>query len=537
MADETTDHDDETALPVVRMRRPRWGDPGAPAELPAAAAALVGAGVGATDVVDPDDVALPAPAVPDAARAALTDLLGSGHVTDDRRERIDHTRGYSTPDILALRHGDGSDAPDLVVTPGSHDDVLGILTICAEHRVAVVPFTGGTSVVGGLAPQRDGFSGVVSVDMGRLDRLVAVDEISRTATLQAGLRGVRAEELLRAKGYTLGHFPQSYEGAGIGGYAATRSAGQSSAGYGRFDEMVEHIVLATPRGTVEVGTAPRSAAGPDLRQLLLGSEGVFGIITEVTVRVRPAPTHRIFEGWRFDDFDSGAAALRALAQDGPMPTVLRLSDEVETSINLADPGELGVDAGGCLVVVGYEGRDDEVQRRRAAVTDALRAAGGVSAGTEPGEAWRTGRFRAPYLRDPLLDAGVLVETLETVTFWSRLNDVKAAVTAALTDALTDQGTPPLVMCHISHVYASGASLYFTVVCPQADDPIAQWSAAKSAANTAIRQAGASITHHHGVGRDHRDGYHDEIGNLALDALRAVKHTLDPEGVCNPGVLI
>ncbi|MGV9712626.1 FAD-binding oxidoreductase [Gordonia sp. NPDC003424] len=531
------DRADETDLPVVGMRRPLWGDPDAVTELPEAARALAGPDAAARPAVDPADIALAASAVPDAVRNALADALGAVHVSDTHDDRIAHTRGYSTPDLLALRAGDATDAPDLVLTPGSHDEVLRVLEICSSHRVAVVPFTGGTSVVGGLTPDRSGFDGVVSVDTRRLDQLVEIDEISRTATLQAGLRGVAAEALLRSKGYTLGHFPQSYEGAGLGGYAATRSAGQSSAGYGRFDEMVEGLVLATPRGTIELGTAPRSAAGPDLRQLVLGSEGAFGIITAVTVRIRPAPTQRVFEGWRFDDFDAGATALRSLAQDGPMPTVLRLSDETETAINLADPSKIGADAGGCMVIVGHEGDADDVGRRRATTTATLERLGGRAAGTEPGEAWRAGRFRAPYLRDPLLEAGVLVETLETVTYWSRLTDLKQAVTDALTATLTAQGTPPLVMCHVSHVYAAGASLYFTVVCPQTDDPRAQWAAAKTAANDAIGAAGASITHHHAVGRDHRSAYHVEIGDLALESLRAVKRTLDPAGICNPGVLL
>lgn len=526
---------DETALPAVEMRRPRWGDPTVVTELPDVARAL--AGDHASAAVDPAQIPLAEPRVPRLARAALVGALGDAHVSARHADRIAHTRGYSTPDILALRAGDATDAPDLVLTPGSHDEVCRVLEICTEHRVAVVPFTGGTSVVGGLAPVAAGFAGVVSVDLRRLDRLLAVDEISRTATLQAGLRGVRAEALLRAKGFTLGHFPQSYEGAGIGGYAATRSAGQSSAGYGRFDEMVEGIVLATPRGILDIGTAPRSAAGPDLRQLVLGSEGTLGVITAVTVRIHPAPAERVFEGWRFDDFTAGATALRSLAQDGPMPTVLRLSDETETAINLADPASIGADAGGCLGIVGFEGSADDVGRRHAATITTLTRLGGTRLGTAPGEAWRTGRFHAPYLRDPLLDAGVLVETVETVTYWSALHDLKAAVTTALTDALTETGTRPLVLCHISHVYAAGASLYFTVVCPQTADPIAQWAAAKHAANNAIRRLGASITHHHAVGRDHRTAYHDEIGPLALDALRSVKHTLDPAGICNPGVLL
>ncbi len=546
---------DETAIPVVGMLRPRWGDPARTAELPGAAAALAGDREAAAGV-DPDTISPALSTVDAAVREDISAVVGADNVSDADAARVQHTRGYSTPDILRLRAGDADDAPDLVVYPGDHDEVVAILRVCSERRIAVVPFTGGTSVVGGLTPDRAGLAGVISLDLRRLDRVVEIDEISRTATLQAGLRGPAAEALLREKGWTIGHFPQSYEGAGIGGYAATRSAGQSSAGYGRFDEMVEGLVLATPRGTIELGTAPRSAAGPDLRQLVLGSEGVFGVITSVQIRIRPAPTTRVFDAWRFASFAEGVTALRRLAQDGPLPTVLRLSDEVETALNLADPAGAGSEAsgpddagagsgegdgdgdgGGCLVVAGYEGAADEVARRRDAASSVLIDAGGGALGEGPGEAWRTGRFAGPYLRDPLLDAGVLVETLETVAFWSRLHDVRAAVTAALTDSLTASGTPPLIMCHVSHVYASGASLYFTVVAPFADDPLAQWGAAKVAANSAIRASGASITHHHAVGRDHRDAYHDEIGPLALDALRSVKASLDPDGVCNPGILL
>jgi alkyldihydroxyacetonephosphate synthase len=352
------------------------------------------------------------------------------------------------------------------------------------------------------------------------------------------MRGPAVEAALGAQGLTLGHFPQSYEGASIGGYAAARSAGQSSAGYGRFDEMVVGLTLATPRGTVTLGTAPKSAAGPDLRQLVLGSEGTLGVITSVTVRVRPRPEVRVYESWRFPDFETGAAALRRLVQDGPEPTVLRLSDEAETGINLADPAAMfGGGPGGCLAVTGYEGTAADVGGRRAGATAVLREAGGELLGTEGGEAWREGRYRAPYLRDPLLDEGVLIETLETVTFWSNLHELRAAVTAALTDSLTALGTPPLVLCHISHLYETGASLYFTVACAQTEDPVAQWAVAKSAANAAIRACGAAITHHHGVGTDHAATYAEEIGPIAVDALRAVKNALDPAGVLNPGVLI
>jgi alkyldihydroxyacetonephosphate synthase len=471
-------------------------------------------------------------------RDALEAAVGASNVTSDQLARVAHTRGWSTPDLLKLRSGDASDAPDAVVFPCSHDDVLRVLEICTEHRVAVVPFSGGTSVVGGLAPVRDAFDGVIALDLRRMDAMTSIDTESRTATLQAGVRSTGAEQLLGEHGFTLGHFPQSYEGASIGGCAATRAAGQASAGYGRFDEMVVGLVLATPRGTITLGTAQKSAAGPDLRELVMGSEGTFGVITEVTVRVRPTPEVRAYDGWRFDSFEQGAAALRTLVQDGPVPTVLRLSDEAETSVNLADPsGSSGSGPSGCLSIAGYEGAPEEVASRRAAASAVIAAAGGEALGTAPGEAWRAGRYLAPYLRDSLLDKGAFVETLETATFWSNLAHLRAEVTTVLTAILTELGTPPVVLCHISHVYETGASLYFTVLCAQGDDPIAQWHKAKLAANAAIRAAGATITHHHGVGTDHRDTYAQEIGPLAVEVLRALKNTLDPVGILNPGVLI
>ncbi len=531
----------ESDLPVIEFHPYRWGNPEHPGELPAAAGAAVGAlGVRTPEQgpVEVRDVVLPEITLPSDALAAIEAVVGAEQVTSDHDARVAHTRGWSTPDLLKLRTGDATDAPDAVAFPGSHDEVVSLLGVCGEHRIAVVPYSGGTSVVGGLVAAREGFAGVLALDLRRLDALLAVDDVARTATVQAGVRGPRAEEMLRQRGLTLGHFPQSYEGASIGGYAAARSAGQASAGFGRFDEMVVGIVLATPRGTIELGSAPMSAAGPDLRQLVLGSEGTLGVITSVTVRVRPAPEVRVYEGWKFTSFDAGAAALRRLVQDGPVPTVLRLSDEAETGVNLADPnGQLGSGSGGCLAITGYEGTAADVACRRAAATEVLTSIGGEALGTEPGEAWRTGRYRAPYLRDPLLDAGVLVETLETVTFWSNLSALRSAVTDALQSALSAGGTPALVLCHISHVYETGASLYFTVVCAQAADAIAQWQVAKAAANAAIRSSGAAITHHHGVGTDHRDTYAAEIGPLAVDVLRAAKNALDPAGILNPGVLI
>ena len=535
----------ESDLPVVQLTPGRWGNPNHQVTLPAAAVeALKHLGVrrpaakpaAAADQAGPAEPGEPAaPAAPEldgAVAELLAKLLGSEQVKTDLETRWGHTRGYSTTDLLRHRAGDTSDMPVAVVYPGTHDEVQQLLEVCDEQRVAVVPYAGGTSVVGGLAPQHVDF---IAIDLRRLNRLVELDEISRTATIEAGVRGTAAEALLAERGYTLGHFPQSYEGASIGGYAATRSSGQSSAGYGRFDQMVVGLTVATPRGTIELGRAPMSAAGPDLRQLFLGSEGTLGIITSVVLRIRPRPDERSFEGWKFASFDEGLTAIRRLAQDGPLPTVLRLSDEAETAINLADPDVLGGGTGGVLAIVGHEGSRTPV--RRAEVADVLTAAGGENLGEGPGETWRQGRYRAPYLRDPLLDEGALVETLETAGFWSALPALKAKVTEALVTALSEQGTPPLVLCHVSHVYETGASLYFTVISAQTDDAVAQWRQAKAAANEAIAAAGGTITHHHAVGTDHRDAYAAEIGPLAIDALQAVKQQLDPSGILNPGILV
>lgn len=523
------------------MHWSRWGDPDKAGPVSASVRELLDSFVGGVEdrpAVPVEQVRVPGVELADELLEELRGLVGAEHVHTDRQWRIARTRGKSTPDLLRIRAGDAGDAPDVVVRPARHDEVAAVVRWCSEQGVALVPFGGGTSVVGGLAARRDGMAGVVALDLRRMRRLVEVDRTSGTATLEAGLLGPEAEDLLAEHGLILGHYPQSFRYASIGGFAATRSSGQSSAGYGRFDAMVVRLRVATPVGDWEVGRAPSDAAGPDLRELVLGSEGAFGVITEVTVRVRPVPEARVYEGWRFASFTAGADAMRRLAQEQALPTVLRLSDEAETAVNLARPGSVGADsAGGCLLIAGHEGTAEQVRRSRDVTTELLTAAGGEQLGPEVGEAWAEGRFDGPYLRDSLLDVGVLVETFETVTFWSRLHEVYAAVKQAVEQALADQGTPPLVLCHISHLYETGASLYFTVVAKQLDDGLAQWSRAKSAAGDAILGHGASITHHHAVGRDHKPWFEQQIGPVGVEVLRAVKQRLDPAGVLNPGVMV
>jgi alkyldihydroxyacetonephosphate synthase len=413
-----------------------------------------------------------------------------------------------------------------------------------------VPFGGGTSVVGGVEALRDGLTAAVTLDLARLDSL-EVDRRSLLATFGAGLPARTAEVRLQARGLTLGHFPQSYEFASIGGYVATRSAGQASTGYGRIDELTVGLRMVAPAGTVEVRPVPASAAGPSVRELLVGSEGTLGVITQATLSVRPAPPAREYLGWSFPSFAAGIEAFRDVEQSHASPDVMRLSDEEESAIGLAmsDTGSLANRAARaylrvrghgtpCLVITGFEGPEKEVARRASQCASILSSHGAVRLGRRPGRTWLRTRYFAPYLRDVLLDGGVLAETLETATIWSRLEELHDAVGDALRAALAEPGTRPLVACHVSHVYPAGASLYFTFMARAREGAeLDQWRAAKQAASDAILDHGGTITHHHAVGHDHAAWMRREIGDLGLAALRAAKERFDPRGIMNPGKLL
>ncbi len=525
------------------MKWNAWGDPAEAKPLSDGIRTLLKQALGVDAAPDaerrPDQVRLRPSALSDADRAGLAELVGAAHCVSDDIGRLLRAGGKSTLDLLRRRDDGVQDAPDAVLLPGDEDEVAAILHYCTQHGIAVVPFGGGTSVVGGLDPIRGDFKAVVSLDLRRLNQLHGLDEVSGEAELGAGVTGPEAEELLAAHGFSLGHFPQSFQFATIGGFAATRSSGQDSAGYGRFDDMVRGVRAVTPAGLLDLGRAPASAAGPDLRQLIVGSEGVFGVITRVRVRVHPVPETTRYEAWSFGDFTTGAAALRAVVQTGTGPTVIRLSDEAETGVNLATTERIGDQSitGGCLAITAFEGTEAHTASRLEETRAVLEAHGGTSLGEAPARAWEHGRYGAPYLRDSLLAAGALCETLETATNWGNLATLKAAVTEALTGALAETGTPALVLCHISHVYPTGASLYFTVVAGQRGNPIEQWRKAKTAASDAMVRCGATITHHHAVGADHRPWMRDEVGDLGVEVLRAIKGVLDPAGILNPGKLI
>jgi alkyldihydroxyacetonephosphate synthase len=524
-----------------------WGDPERRVELPATAVAALREELGiepgaGSEPVSIDQVSLPkARPIPDAVRAA------AGEVLDGSDDRIRHATGRSYPDLVRLRTGRLEHAPDAVLRPPDAAGVEAVLDGCAAAGIAVVPFGGGTSVVGGLEALANGHSAVISLELSGL-RSVELDSQSLTARLGPGLTGPEAEAALGALGATLGHFPQSFEEATIGGFAATRSAGQASSGYGRFDDVVTSIELVAPTGRLRTREIPHTAAGPSLRELVLGSEGTLGVITDVSCRVRPSPRSRVYEGWIAEDFHAGREIVRDLAQRHAAPDVLRLSDQEETRISLELAGTEGLrkralDAylslrrrrGGCLMICGWEGERDDVSRRRGISQSRLRLGGAVPLGRSAGNSWHRNRYGGPYLRDELMSIGVMVETLETAHTWSRLDELYRGVGEALRGAL---GERSIVMCHLSHAYPDGASLYFTFLTrARPGEELEQWHVAKSAACDAIVAAEGTITHHHAVGRDHAPYMRAEVGELGLEALRAVKERLDPMGIMNPGKLL
>jgi len=539
---------------AARMRWWGWGVEGHDAPLPRAAAALLrdelGAGGARADPPALDRVDLAAAALASSARARLVEAVGAEHVRDDRLTRIAHAAGRSYPDLVRLRSGRGLRAPDAVVYPADHDDVAALLALCAQEAVAVIPFGGGTSVVGGVEPLRGSFGAAITLDLARMTGLMAIDPRSQLATFAAGTTGPEVERLLGTHGLTLGHFPQSFEFSTVGGWAATRSAGQASTGYGRIEDLVVALRAATPSGELRPIPVPASAAGPDLRELLLGSEGVLGVISEVTLRVRPRPAEQRYDAYCLPGFAAGTEALRAVVQAGAAPDLARLSDEEETRVSLALAARPAAartlraylrargQRAACLTILGFDGDHAQVARRRARARSILRRHGAIALGPAPGGAWAKGRFHGAYVRDELLSRGVLVDTLETATSWTALADLHRDIGAALRGALARRGTPAVVMCHVSHLYPTGASLYFTFLARQQPGAeLEQWQAAKTAASEVIASAAATITHHHGVGTDHAPWLAAEVGELGLAALRAVKARVDPTGVMNPGKLL
>ena len=499
---------------------------------------------------------LPPSRLPDEDVTAVAEIVGREHLSAAPLKRLTHGVGKSYPDLMRLRLAELERVPDLVVWPRSEEEVSALLSLAVRCHWAIVPYGGGSSVTGGLAAL--GVLPTLSLDLARLDQVLTVDPLSRTATIQAGILGPALEQALNGEGLTLGHFPQSFEFSSLGGWIATRAAGQQSLRYGKIEDMVEWLRVLTPQGVIETRHVPASAAGPSVKEALVGSEGAYGVITQATMRLRALPSVRDYRGLLFRSYGDGVAAIRDMMQGERPPATARLSDVAETQAYQAMSRSTGgrtarltraigarlmkrrgiTLSGACLMILGCEGDEHSVPEDMDAALTACAAHGAFHLGRSPGEDWYSERFALPYLRDTLLDRGVMVDTLETATTWDNLLRLYEVVGQAIAAAIEVEGVKPLVLCHISHAYSDGASLYYTFLAKQVPDrQIAQWEYVKRRTTEAIMQHGGTLSHHHGVGVDHRPWLENEHGPLGVAALRGLKHTFDPYGVMNPGKLL
>jgi alkyldihydroxyacetonephosphate synthase len=444
-------------------------------------------------------------------------------------ERITHAYGKAYRDLVRALRGRFDHPPDVVARPRDEREVEQVLAWCADAGAAAIPYGGGTSVVGGVEP-RVPQEAAVTIDLGRLDRVLEVDEVSRAARIQAGATGPALEEQLKRHGLTLRHYPQSFEYSTLGGWIATRAGGHFATLHTHIDDFVESVRALTPTGVWESRRLPGSGAGPSPDRMLIGSEGILGVITEAWVRVQEAPRFKESAALLFERFEQGADAVRALTQTRLFPTNCRLLDPGEAALTNAAP------AGKALLVLGFEG-SGEVTTQMAQATALCDEAGGrrrEKRGESEG-AWRDAFLQAPYLRDTLIAAGILAETFETAITWDRFHTFVADVRERAGAAL---GPEARITARITHAYPDGAAPYFTVLAPaRRGSELEQWDEVKSVASEAIEAAGGTITHHHAVGRDHRPWYDRQRPDRFADALRAAKAAVDPQGILNPGVLV
>ena len=514
--------------------------------------------------------------LPEPAREYLAGVIGSGSTAPDASlaqvlasvpksrlpanpllsreasDRLRHACGHSLPDCVSLRSGRLRAFPDAVAFARSEDDVRSAFTLCRRLGAALIPYGGGTSVVGHINPIPDG-APTVTLDLSPLRRLLALDETSHLATFEAGVRGPDLEEQLAARGYTLGHFPQSFELSTLGGWIATRSCGQQSYFYGRIEDLFCGGHVESPVAAFDLLPLPASAAGPDLRQLVLGSEGRMGVITRAQVRIRRRPETESFYGVFFADWAAGAEAVREMAQSGLPVSMMRLSDaqETETTLMLAGKPDLtrwadrGLRAVGyrgerSLLILGLTGEHRRVRQTLRHASGVCRRHGGLFPIATIGRLWQKSRFLTPYLRNTLWERGVALDTVETALPWDGALAAARTIQQNLRDSFAAHGLRLLVFTHLSHIYADGVSVYTTFLFPRADDPdetVAAWRAAKLAVSRAIVSLGGTISHQHGVGLDHAPFLEAEKGPVGIAALRSAFRTFDPDGMLNPGKLI
>jgi alkyldihydroxyacetonephosphate synthase len=509
------------------------------AECVALAGAIPGLAERPLPVPELADLVLPAPRV--APPASLAHLMTSAVAV-----RAGHTYGKAYRDVVRALRGRLEPAPDLVASPAGEADVVDLLDWAGGRNVAVIPYGGGSSVVGGVEYRGDAHAGVVSLDLTRMDRVLEIDRTSRAARIQAGALGPVLEDQLRPEGYTLRHFPQSFEHSTLGGWLATRSGGHYATLHTHIDDFVESLRVVTPVGVAESWRLPGSGAGPSPDRLFLGSEGILGVITEAWMRVQDRPDHRRSVSVGFASVGEAMQAVRAIAQSGLHPANCRWLDPGEAAMSGAGSG------GQSVLVLGVESAHHPVDAQLDVLVEIARSYGGTPTGRgsadaalgegardEAAEAWRSSFLRMPYVRDAMVRMSAIAETFETATTWDRVEALYHDVTTELSAAIhTVTGSPGLVNCRFTHVYPDGAAPYFTVIAAsRPGDELAMWDELKAAAMEILVRHRATVTHHHAVGRDHRPGYDRQRPDPFAAVLSAAKATLDPAGILNPGVLI
>lgn len=523
-----------------------WGDDATDYPLPGSAISYLAEQIG-DGLAIPDSSLKQTLALVPPAQTPAHPLINTSPI-----ERMSHARGQSLPDWVALRHGRIDTFPDGVVYPETTEDIRTILAYAQHNGTRLIPYGGGTSVVGHINPRQQDLP-AVTVDLSRLNQLLKLDEISRLATFESGVRGPHLEAQLNKQGYTLGHFPQSFELSTLGGWIATRSSGQQSYHYGRIEDLFAGGQVETLQGPLNLPSLPASAAGPDLKHLILGSEGRLGIITQATVRIRPLPQIETFYGAFFPSWEQGIQTVREIAQARVAVSMARLSDPQETWTTLKLSGKenliqwadrglrlLQYNTGRCLLILGITG---DTQTARLALQQArkiIRRQGGLFTGQIIGKLWQKSRFLAPYLRNTLWERGYAIDTLETALPWANIPQAAEAIKAAIRNELLTRNERILVFCHLSHIYRDGASIYVTYLFRRSADPdqtLEHWRAMKNAASQVILAHQATISHQHGVGIDHAPYLKAEKGTLGINILNATIHHLDPDGILNPGKLI
>jgi len=505
-----------------------------------------------------EDLEVPVASLPDGLRAELAGVVGREHISTDDRDRVVHTRGKSLRDLVRQRRGDLGRAPDVVVRPGTEDEVAAVVAAAVENDAVVIPFGGGSSISGSLQADDDETRPVISLDMGRLDRVLAIDAMSQLARVQAGVFGPELERQLAAQGWTCGHFPDSFTHSTLGGWIATRSSGMQSDRYGDIAEITRGLRVVTPSGLLTVRPVPSTSTGPSVREMVLGSEGRLGVITEATIQVRRVPPERKIFGYLFPAWGAALAAMRDIAASEASPSVTRVSDPPETAFSFAmreAPTSLdrlksralqailrrkgwNVDTM-CLSLIGYEGSADHVARQRRLTERVVSRHGGLRIGSSPGKLYDQKKFDTPYIRDFLLDRGAPADVAETAAPWSRLQTVYHNVMAAGHAAFQSLGVPGYLMCHLSHSYHAGACLYFTFALnpPSDRDALEDYGVVKRAIQQAFVDSGATLSHHHAVGTEHAQWLEEDISSPGVAMLRALFEGTDPGANLNPGKIV